>query len=343
MEGAEAVCEQIHLGLRFFAAHTGREPANDGAGSIVAVAQQVVAGMDQRFKAERKPEIRRADGGAGEIVRGDADDGEGRPIQADGFAHNVRISVKAPLPVVFADENGGRSGQSSCVFRLEGSATQRGHAQHGKVVLADHGYAGQLGAAARRAGRQHSPSLKQRRGCGAALPFRAAGSGKNQLLILVAGSREAAERMQVVSIGEVVGVAEVVIDFALLPDGYYAHHAAGVASIEAAQQKHLVCSENRGVQSNAQRQRHNRRRRESRIAQQHPRSEAHILQHRLRPQHQVHLPQPLPPQRRISEPHPCPSSCLRIRHPLLRVPLLAHRHVKLELFLELPLQFVSAQ
>ena len=77
VQGAEVVGEGGHLRLRLADADAGSEAGKEPAALVFAIAEPVAVGMNQRHQAERKPEIRRGHAGAYEVVRRDADDGEG--------------------------------------------------------------------------------------------------------------------------------------------------------------------------------------------------------------------------------------------------------------------------
>ena len=61
MQGAEVVGEQGHFRLRLADADAGSETSKQAAALVFAIVQPVAVGMNQRLKAERKPEIGRDD------------------------------------------------------------------------------------------------------------------------------------------------------------------------------------------------------------------------------------------------------------------------------------------
>ena len=108
MQGAEVVGKQGHLRLRLADADAGSEAAKQAAALVFPVAQPIFVRVNQRLKAEGKPEIRHGNTGTDEVVRRNADYGKGDAVETDGFAQHRGISGKPLLPVVFADEDGGR-------------------------------------------------------------------------------------------------------------------------------------------------------------------------------------------------------------------------------------------
>ena len=124
VQGAEVVGEERHLSLCLTDGDTGREPSKEPAPLVFAIVEPVSVGVNQRHKAEGKPEIRRGYAGAHEVVRRDADDSEGEAIESHDLAEHGWISGESLLPVAFADEHGGRCSEFRRAHRIEGAAAQ---------------------------------------------------------------------------------------------------------------------------------------------------------------------------------------------------------------------------
>ena len=167
-------------------------------------------------------------------MRRDADDGEGGAIEPDDLAENGRISGEAPLPVVFADEYGGRCSEFRRAHRVEGAAAQGVDSKNREVVFGDLDCGGELRIDG--AGGKQSQFSQQRASGRTALG--AARSRKDQPVTAVGD--HAAEGMKIASICLVVGIAEIVFGIAGLANQRDVDHLAGIASVERAGKHRFV-------------------------------------------------------------------------------------------------------
>ena len=106
--------------------------------------QPIFVSVNQRLKADRKPEIRRGHTGADEVARRNSDDGDSGAVQTDSFAENCRMSCKSLLPIVFADKNRGRDHKLRNADRFEGAASQGDNSKNLEVVFGNDENAGEL-------------------------------------------------------------------------------------------------------------------------------------------------------------------------------------------------------
>src|SRR5262249_38406518 len=121
-----------------------REAAEQATALVFTVAQPVVVRVDERLQREWKPEVGDGHTGADEVARRNADDGDGCAVETDRLPEHGRISLKAPLPAVFADgQRGGREklGRSD---GFECTSLHRRDSEHVEVVFGDDEDAGEL-------------------------------------------------------------------------------------------------------------------------------------------------------------------------------------------------------
>jgi hypothetical protein len=103
-----------------------RQPRPGEVGTVRAEALRVVESGLQR---ERHPDVHGClQPDAGEVARADADEGEGRAVDRQPAADDIRRPAEAPLPVGMAEDRGGFVGRAGLVWQRP--AQDGRHAEH---------------------------------------------------------------------------------------------------------------------------------------------------------------------------------------------------------------------
>jgi len=113
----------------------------------IPIVQPIPSRIDAAERGQRRPHIRRAAHlHSEEIRRGHADNGEGRPLDMNGFADGGRVGAVLPHPQAVTDHGTRHWLAAIVVVRTDFAAQQRVHAEEGEIVSGD-----QLHARAHRA------------------------------------------------------------------------------------------------------------------------------------------------------------------------------------------------
>src|SRR6267142_4460821 len=237
--------------------------------------------MYQGFEAERQPEVGHGRTGADEVVRRDADDGQGGAIETDGLAQHGGIAAKSSLPVIFTDENRRRGRELRKAYGFESAAAQGRDPEHRKVVLRHHEGAGELCIV--RAWTQQAQSCHQRPGLRTALAAETFCPGEPQPLDRKGD--DATERTEMIAVRFVIRITESGIDHAGLQTQRDVDRRAGVARVERSHDERPVRREDSRIDADTERQGKNRHGGEPGIAEQGARAETQVLEYRFEQDH----------------------------------------------------------
>jgi hypothetical protein len=117
----------------------GKHPARTPRG------QEMAAGHERRKAGHGEPSIRRHDGGAAKLLRGDTDDGKGVPVDLQLAPHDAWVSREAPLPRGVAQDHHVARIPDAVFFRQEEAPQRRLNLKNGEEVSADQGAVEALG------------------------------------------------------------------------------------------------------------------------------------------------------------------------------------------------------
>ena len=132
----------LELRVRLIARHAGLQPADHDQRPAAAIRDRktpigVEVALDRIVHAERHEILGAHDrGGAGEVLRGHADNGEVLAVDADGLLEDVAIESRS-LPELVADDHRARRGARAFLVDREVAAVDRPHAERLEVAGRD--------------------------------------------------------------------------------------------------------------------------------------------------------------------------------------------------------------
>ncbi len=231
------------------------QPGQRADVAVGSVRPGVPSGQGVRHHGQRHEDVHVDERiGAAKARRGDAHDREWATVEANGFAHHVRIPVEAPLPVPVAQHQDGIGVRDATFAGLDQPADGGSEPEHAEVVSRHIRQPGALGpVVGRQASEVHRVPghVLERIGLGA--------------VVLHVEARQTAGRVAATTVGA----------------KYY--EAIGIANRQRPEEHAVDDAEDRGVRSDSQAECCHHGRGESRVAAQAANGVLHVLPDRVGP------------------------------------------------------------